>query len=70
MTKFVLGIIDGYGIYELSGLKKTQDNVESPWGKPSAALLTGENCWVAGRVPVGSPGTFVSVDQFVDRVTV
>ena len=43
MTKAVLGIIGGSGIYDLSGLINAQSRiVESPWGKPSAALLTGE----------------------------
>ena len=43
MTKSVLGIIGGSGIYDLPGLKNAQSkSVDSPWGKPSAALLTGE----------------------------
>ena len=43
MTKSVLGIIGGSGIYDLPGLKNAQSKtVNSPWGKPSAALLTGE----------------------------
>jgi purine nucleoside phosphorylase len=43
MTKSVLGIIGGSGIYDLPGLTNAQSKtVESPWGKPSAALLTGE----------------------------
>ena len=43
MTKSVLGIIGGSGIYDLPGLKNAQSKtVDSPWGKPSAALLTGE----------------------------
>jgi 5'-methylthioadenosine phosphorylase len=43
MTKAVLGIIGGSGIYELPGLEKvTEQHIESPWGEPSAALLTGE----------------------------
>ena len=110
MTKSVLGIIGGSGIYDLPGLTNTQSRtIESPWGKPSAALLTGEigglpiiflsrhdkghrisptdinyraNIDVLKRAGVtdlvslsacGSfredlpPGTFVLVDQFVDR---
>ena len=110
MTKSVLGIIGGSGIYDLPGLTNAQSKViESPWGKPSSALLTGEiaglpivflsrhdkghrlspsdinyraNIDVLKRAGVtdlvslsacGSfkeelpPGTFVLIDQFVDR---
>ncbi len=110
MTKSVLGIIGGSGIYDLPGLKNAQTkSISSPWGKPSAALLTGEidclpivflsrhdkghrlsptdinyraNIDVLKRAGVtdlvslsacGSfkedlpPGTFVLIDQFVDR---
>src|SRR6478736_5090363 len=110
MTKAVLGIIGGSGIYDLPGLTNAQSKIiESPWGKPSGALLTGEiaglpiaflsrhdkghrlspsdinyraNIDVLKRAGVtdlvslsacGSfkqelpPGTFVLVDQFVDR---
>jgi 5'-methylthioadenosine phosphorylase len=110
MTKAVLGIIGGSGIYDLRGLENVREKaVASPWGEPSAPLRFGE---VAG-LPViflprhgnghvlspsdinyranidamkragvtdilsvsacGSfkeelpPGTFVIVDQFVDR---
>jgi 5'-methylthioadenosine phosphorylase len=110
MTKSVLGIIGGSGIYDLPGLEKVrEERVKSPWGEPSAALRIGEiaglpvvflsrhdkghrlspsdinyraNIDVLKRVGVtdlvslsacGSfkedlpPGTFVLVDQFVDR---
>src|ERR1700681_1617837 len=110
MTKSVLGIIGGSGIYDLPGFENAQtETVKSPWGQPSAALLRGEiaglpvvflsrhdkghrlspsdinyraNIDVLKRVGVtdlvslsacGSfkeelaPGTFVLVDQFVDR---
>jgi 5'-methylthioadenosine phosphorylase len=110
MTKAVLGIIGGSGIYELPGMTNAQIKViESPWGKPSAPLLMGEidglpiiflsrhdkghrlspsdinyraNIDVLKRAGVtdlvslsacGSfkeelpPGTFVLIDQFVDR---
>jgi 5'-methylthioadenosine phosphorylase len=110
MTKAVLGVIGGSGIYDLPGLEKTQTKViTSPWGDPSGPLLTGEidglpivflsrhdkghrlspsdinyraNIDVLKRTGVtdlvslsacGSfkenlaPGTFVLVDQFVDR---
>src|SRR6202035_1384289 len=43
MVKAVLGVIGGSGVYDLPGLRKTKTKViESPWGKPSAPLLTGE----------------------------
>ncbi len=110
MTKAVLGIIGGSGIYDLPGLEKVrQKRIKSPWGEPSAALRVGEiagtavvflarhdtghrlspsdinyraNIDVLKRAGVtdlvslsacGSykqelpPGTFVVVDQFVDR---
>src|SRR5580698_1436633 len=110
MTKAVLGVIGGSGIYDLPGLQKTQTKViTSPWGDPSGPLLTGEidglpivflsrhdkghrlspsdinyraNIDVLKRAGVtdlvslsacGSfkeelpPGSFVLIDQFVDR---
>jgi 5'-methylthioadenosine phosphorylase len=110
MTKAVLGIIGGSGIYDLPGLEKVrQRKITSPWGEPSAPLRIGEiaglpvvflsrhgkghplspsdinyraNIDVLKRAGVtdlvslsacGSfkqeltPGTFVLVDQFVDR---
>ena len=110
MTKAVLGIIGGSGVYDLPGLEKTQTKaIDSPWGEASAPLLIGEiaglpvvflsrhgkghghspsdinyrtNIDVLKRAGVtdlislsacGSfreelpPGTFLLVDQFVDR---
>src|SRR5882672_5396820 len=110
MTKAVLGIIGGSGIYDLPGLANVrEENVKSPWGEPSGALRIGEiaglkvvflprhdkghrlspsdinyraNIDTLKRAGVtdlvslsacGSfkedlaPGTFVLVDQFVDR---
>jgi 5'-methylthioadenosine phosphorylase len=110
MTKCVLGIIGGSGIYDLPGLANVrEEKVATPWGEPSAAMLTGEiaglpivflprhdkghrlspsdinyraNIDALKRMGVtdlislsacGSfkqelpPGTFVLVDQFVDR---
>jgi 5'-methylthioadenosine phosphorylase len=110
MTRSVLGIIGGSGIYDLPGLEKVQSKeIKSPWGEPSAPLRVGEiaglpvvflsrhdqghrlspsdinyraNIDVLKRAGVtdlvslsacGSfkedlpPGTFVLVDQFVDR---
>src|SRR5215471_6816659 len=43
MTKAVLGIIGGSGIYDLPGLEKVrQKKIPSPWGEPSALLRIGE----------------------------
>ena len=110
MTKAVLGIIGGSGIYDLPGLEKVRSKtVKSPWGAPSGPLRIGAiaglpvvflsrhspghrlspsdinyraNIDVLKRAGVtdlvslsacGSfkeelpPGTFVLVDQFVDR---
>jgi 5'-methylthioadenosine phosphorylase len=110
MTKAVLGIIGGSGIYDLPGLERVrQKKLKSPWGEPSAPLRIGEiaglpvvflprhdkghrlspsdinyraNIDVLKRAGVtdlvslsacGSfkeelpPGTFVLIDQFVDR---
>jgi 5'-methylthioadenosine phosphorylase len=110
MTKAVLGIIGGSGVYDLPGLENVrEERVSSPWGEPSGALRIGEmaglpvvflprhdkghrlspsdinyraNIDVLKRAGVtdlvslsacGSfkeelpPGTFVLIDQFVDR---
>src|SRR5438477_5134085 len=110
MTKAVLGVIGGSGIYDLPGLRSVrQKTIRSPWGEPSAAVRFGEiaglpvvflsrhdsvhrlspsdinyraNIDVLKRAGVtdlvslsacGSfkeelpPGTFVLIDQFVDR---
>jgi 5'-methylthioadenosine phosphorylase len=110
MTRSVLGIIGGSGIYDLPGLENVRERVvPSPWGEPSAALREGEiaglpvvflprhdrghrlspsdinyraNIDVLKRAGVtdlislsacGSfkeelpPGSFVLIDQFVDR---
>src|SRR6185437_12757266 len=110
MTKAVLGIIGGSGIYDLPGLENVrEERLASPWGEPSGALRIGEiaglpvvflprhdkghrlspsdinyraNIDVLKRAGVtdlvslsacGSfkeelpPGTFVLIDQFVDR---
>jgi 5'-methylthioadenosine phosphorylase len=43
MTKAVLGVIGGSGIYELPGLQKArQKAIRSPWGAPSGRLRMGE----------------------------
>src|SRR5689334_14119553 len=110
MTKAVLGVIGGSGIYDLPGLENVREaEIASPWGEPSAAVRIGDiaglpvafmprhdkghrlspsdinyraNIDVLKRAGVtdlislsacGSfkeelpPGTFVLVDQFVDR---
>ena len=110
MTKSVLGVIGGSGIYDLPGLENARtERIETPWGAPSDALRFGEinglplvflprhgsghmippsdinyraNIDAMKRVGVtdlisvsacGSfreemaPGTFVLVDQFIDR---
>src|ERR1700723_3940328 len=42
MTKAVLGIIGGSGIYDLPGLEKVRSkNIKSPWGEPSGPLRHG-----------------------------
>jgi 5'-methylthioadenosine phosphorylase len=110
MTRAVLGVIGGSGIYDLPGLHDVrEERIASPWGEPSAPLRIGAvaglpvvflsrhdkghrlspsdinyraNIDVLKRAGVtdlvslsacGSfkeelpPGTFVLVDQFVDR---
>ena len=110
MGEWVLGIIGGSGLYDIEGLEdRASVEVETPWGEPSDALLTGRIGDVrlvflprhgrGHRIPpsqlnyranidalkrcgctdvislsaVGSlreelpPGTFVMVDQFIDR---
>src|SRR5689334_4645645 len=43
MTKAVLGIIGGSGVYDLPGLENVrEERITSPWGEPSAALRIGE----------------------------
>ena len=42
MTKAVLGIIGGSGIYDLPGLENVREEaIASPWGEPSAAVRHG-----------------------------
>jgi len=43
MTGWVLGIIGGSGLYQLSGLENVRhQTVETPWGSPSGALVRGQ----------------------------
>jgi len=110
MTKSVLGIIGGSGLYDLPGMENArEEHIKSPWGEPSGALRIGEmsglpvvflprhdkghrlspsdinyraNIDVLKRAGVTSlvslsacgsfkeelpPGSFLLVDQFVDR---
>lgn len=110
MSKTVLGIIGGSGVYDIDGLEASRwERVASPWGEPSDALLRGtlegvevvflprhgrghvrspttidyranidalKRVGVTDLVSVSacgslredlSPGTFVLVDQFIDR---
>jgi len=110
MTKRVLGIIGGSGVYDIDGLEWSEwHKVETPWGEPSDELLFGRYGGVdlvflprhgRGHVQTPStinyranidalkragvtdiisvsacgslkeelpPGTFVIVDQFIDR---
>ena len=42
MTKAILGIIGGSGIYDLPGLEdRREERIASPWGEPSDALMCG-----------------------------
>src|SRR5690242_11467518 len=110
MSKSVLGIIGGSGIYDLPGLENARDEViASPWGEPSAPLRRGtlsglpivflprhdkghrlspsdinyranidalKRAGVTDLISLSAcgsfkeelaPGTFVLVDQFIDR---
>ena len=43
MSKSVLGVIGGSGIYDLPGLENVrEETIASPWGEPSAPLIRGE----------------------------
>ena len=43
MTKSILGIIGGSGVYDLPGLENVrEEHIKSPWGEPSGALRIGE----------------------------
>ncbi len=42
MTKTMIGVIGGSGLYEIDGLQEVQwQQVETPWGTPSDQILTG-----------------------------
>lgn len=65
MSETVIGVIGGSGIYQIDGLENASwQEVETPWGKPSDAVLTGvlEGVKMAflprhGRGHVHSPST-------------
>jgi len=65
MAEAVIGIIGGSGLYEIAGLEGAEwVPVESPWGEPSDAILTGSFggvrlCFLPrhGRGHVQSPGS-------------
>jgi 5'-methylthioadenosine phosphorylase len=43
LSEWTLGVIGGSGLYDLEGLRDQRwVRVESPWGRPSDAVLTGE----------------------------
>jgi 5'-methylthioadenosine phosphorylase len=43
MTKAVLGVIGGSGIYDLPGLSNAREQrIQSPWGEPSGPVVTGD----------------------------
>ncbi|MDQ4061027.1 MAG: S-methyl-5'-thioadenosine phosphorylase [Pseudomonadota bacterium] len=110
MTRAVLGVIGGSGVYDLPGLQNARwETVSSPWGEPSDALRFGEldglpmvflprhgrghrlsptdinyranidamkRAGVTDMISISAcgsfrdelaPGTFVLVDQFIDR---
>lgn len=75
MSETVIGVIGGSGIYEIDGLENARwQEVETPWGKPSDAILTGslEGVRMAflprhGRGHVHSPSTVpyrANIDAF------
>ena len=42
MSKWVLGVVGGSGLYEIDGLENArEEHVASPWGEPSGALMRG-----------------------------
>ena len=42
MSETVIGVIGGSGVYDIDGLRDAEwQELDSPWGKPSDALLTG-----------------------------
>lgn len=43
MSKWVIGVIGGSGLYEIDGLEKAEQvRLDTPWGAPSDALIKGQ----------------------------
>ena len=65
MTKTVLGIIGGSGVYQIDGLENARwQAVKSPWGEPSDQLLTGTYAWRGPGVPAAPwPRPYPDPDQ-------
>ncbi|MEL7113070.1 MAG: S-methyl-5'-thioadenosine phosphorylase, partial [Pseudomonadota bacterium] len=43
MSKWVIGVIGGSGLYEIDGLEGAEEvTVETPWGAPSDVLMKGQ----------------------------
>ena len=54
MTHWTLGIIGGSGLYAIDGLEDARwISVESPWGEPSDAILTGRIAGIDGCLADG-----------------
>ncbi len=52
MTKAVLGIIGGSGVYDLPGLENVrEEHIKSPWGEPSGAAAHRRDLRPAGGLP-------------------
>jgi 5'-methylthioadenosine phosphorylase len=48
---YVLGVLGGSGLYEIDGLADVrEEKVETPWGTPSDAVVTGRIATAAGEV--------------------
>ena len=66
MTKAVLGVIGGSGIYDLPGLEKVrQRTIRSPWGEPSAPPRIGE---IAVRTALGASRARVVIQLFAEAL--
>jgi len=68
MTKTVLGIIGGSGVYDISGLEDARwERVSSPWGDPSDDLLfgNGQGRVVAFQIAGAVAGDAMAQDQIL-----
>ena len=70
MTKSVLGIIGGSGIYDLPGLEDArEEQIRSPFGDPSGALRIGAHTVRAAELAVlEREGTELAVETTEDAV--